>query len=67
MAQAIVKKLLHEPTVRLRSAAEAQDTSVLADAAGELFGLTPAEGLAPPVPPSEPELPPTSQDEDEDA
>ncbi len=39
MAQAIVKKLLHEPTVRLRAAAEAQETSVLADAAGELFGL----------------------------
>ena len=46
MAQAIVKKLLHEPTARLRTAAEAQASSVLADAAGELFGLAvPAESL----------------------
>jgi glutamyl-tRNA reductase len=47
MAQAIVNKLLHEPTVRLRAAAEAQETSVLADAAGELFGLV-APGRSPP-------------------
>ena len=55
MAQAIVKKLLHEPTVRLRAAAEAQEASVLADAAGELFGLaTTGESTAPaPLLPSE--------------
>jgi glutamyl-tRNA reductase len=43
MAHAIVNKLLHEPTAKLRAAAEAGQATVLADAAGELFGLTTAE------------------------
>jgi glutamyl-tRNA reductase len=40
MAQAIVKKLLHEPTARLREAAERGGASPLAQVAAELFGLT---------------------------
>lgn len=39
MAQAIVNKLLHEPTAKLRAAAEAGEATVLADAAEELFAL----------------------------
>ena len=39
MAQAIVKKLLHEPTARLREAAERGGASTLAEVAAELFGL----------------------------
>ncbi len=40
MAQAIVKKLLHEPTSRLRQAAERGGASPLAEVAADLFGLT---------------------------
>jgi glutamyl-tRNA reductase len=39
MAQAIVNKLLHEPTARLREAAERGGASTLAEVAAELFGL----------------------------
>jgi glutamyl-tRNA reductase len=39
MAQAIVNKLLHEPTARLREAAERGGASSLAEIAAELFGL----------------------------
>jgi glutamyl-tRNA reductase len=39
MAQAIVKKLLHGPTARLREAAERGGSSPLAQVAAELFGL----------------------------
>ncbi|HLT30638.1 MAG TPA: glutamyl-tRNA reductase [Myxococcaceae bacterium] len=43
MAVAIVNKLLHEPTVRLRAAADNETHHHLVDAASELFGLeTPA-------------------------
>lgn len=41
MGIAIVNKLLHEPTAKLRAAAEAGEASVLAEAAEELFGLDP--------------------------
>jgi glutamyl-tRNA reductase len=53
MAQAIVNKLLHEPTVRLREAAESGGASSLAQVAAELFGLPngspPTEGRSEPV------------------
>jgi glutamyl-tRNA reductase len=39
MATAIVNKLLHEPTSRLRELGADQSASRLADAAAELFGL----------------------------
>jgi glutamyl-tRNA reductase len=55
MAQAIVNKLLHEPTARLRAAAEARDESPLADAASELFalgGLEETNAWTPPPTPS---------------
>jgi glutamyl-tRNA reductase len=48
MANAIVNKLLHEPTAKLRAAAEAGEASVLADATGELFGLAGPEAVAQP-------------------
>ncbi len=67
MAQAIVNKLLHLPTVKLKAAA-ATGESALAGAAAELFGLdqpsgsgrrdTPPNGAAAPAAP-----PPTEEDE----
>ncbi len=39
MGLAIVNKILHQPTMRLRAVGEAQATERLADAAAELFGL----------------------------
>ena len=39
MAQAIVNKILHEPTARLRAAAEAGSAASLAEAVEELFGF----------------------------
>ncbi len=39
MAQAIVNKILHEPTTRLRAAAEAGRAAALAEAVEQLFGL----------------------------
>ncbi len=45
MAQAIINKLLHEPTARLRQLGPEEDASRLADAAAQLFGLD--SGTAP--------------------
>src|SRR5690606_34378877 len=39
MAVAIINKVLHQPTMRLRAAAGGQDANHLIDAAAELFGL----------------------------
>ena len=39
MAQAIINKLLHEPTARLRELRPDEDANRLADAAAQLFGL----------------------------
>lgn len=52
MAMAIINKLLHEPTARLRELAADEDRHRLAGAAAELFGLDPgapsgAEGTGP--------------------
>ena len=41
MARALINKILHEPTQRIRAAAEADDGRLL-EAAMELFGLSPA-------------------------
>jgi glutamyl-tRNA reductase len=49
MAQAIVNKLLHEPTTRLREAAERGGASPLAEVAADLFGLGGVAGEAEPV------------------
>ena len=47
MAQAIVNKLLHGPTARLRTEAAGDDgAATLPEAAAELFGLEP--GATPP-------------------
>ncbi|MGA9526307.1 MAG: glutamyl-tRNA reductase [Myxococcaceae bacterium] len=43
MGMAIVNKLLHAPTMRLRNVAQQEDGVRLADAAAELFGLTESE------------------------
>ncbi len=43
MGMAIVNKLLHAPTMRLRTLGEADDGIRLADAAAELFGLSEQE------------------------
>jgi glutamyl-tRNA reductase len=40
LSRTLVKKLLHEPTVRLRERAGTGDADEVADAARELFGLT---------------------------
>lgn len=40
LSRTLVKKLLHEPTVRLRERAGAGDSDEVADAVRELFGLT---------------------------
>ncbi len=50
MARAIVNKLLHEPTTRLRRAAESGAEGELADVVALLFGL-PGEKLDSPEPP----------------
>jgi glutamyl-tRNA reductase len=39
MARAIINKLLHEPTARLRAVGTAQEDALLAHATAELFGL----------------------------
>lgn len=39
LSRALVKKLMHEPTVRLREAAAAGDADVLAEVVRELYGL----------------------------
>jgi glutamyl-tRNA reductase len=64
MANAIVNKLLHEPTARLRDAAEQGGASPLAEVAAELFGLSngaPSSGH-----PARPEPPPDPLDSDEE-
>ncbi len=43
MGMAIVNKLLHAPTMRLRNVTQQEDGVRLADAAAELFGLTESE------------------------
>ena len=48
MALAIINKLLHEPTARLREQGGDPGPSRLADAAAELFGLQPGGGQAAP-------------------
>ena len=48
MALAIINKLLHEPTARLRELGSDPGPSRLADAAAELFGLQPGGGQAAP-------------------
>lgn len=48
MGRAIVNKLLHEPTSRLRAVGATDEGNVLAGAAAELFGLT-DEPVNPPV------------------
>ncbi len=48
MALAIINKLLHEPTARLRELGSDAGPSRLADAAAELFGLQPGSGQAAP-------------------
>jgi glutamyl-tRNA reductase len=55
MAIAIINKLLHEPTSRLRELGSDQSASRLADAAAELFGL---ESRSPNLP-DKPAAPPT--------
>jgi glutamyl-tRNA reductase len=42
MARAIVNKLLHEPTVRLRAGASGEESPLLSEFAARLFGLTEA-------------------------
>jgi glutamyl-tRNA reductase len=42
MTSAIVNKVLHQPTVKLRSVAPGESANPLADAVAELFGLDPA-------------------------
>jgi glutamyl-tRNA reductase len=62
MARAIVNKLLHEPTARLREAGEAgpEQAARLGQAAAELFGL----GSTPPAAEAEPEpAAPVNEDE----
>jgi glutamyl-tRNA reductase len=49
MGRAIVNKLLHEPTSRLRAVGATDEGNVLAGAAAELFGLT-DEPVNPPTP-----------------
>lgn len=49
MAQAIVNKLLHEPTARLRAVPQ-DGVNRLAGAAAELFGLEPGEAASSPAP-----------------
>jgi glutamyl-tRNA reductase len=51
MARAIVTRLLHEPTVRLKRAADKEDSYVHVQALRELFGLEP-EALEAPYPPA---------------
>ncbi|RJS26977.1 glutamyl-tRNA reductase [Corallococcus sp. H22C18031201] len=48
MGRAIVNKLLHEPTARLRAVGPEGDGNRLAGAAAELFGLTEESGAAVP-------------------
>ncbi len=48
MALAIINKLLHEPTARLRELGSDPSPSRLADAAAELFGLQPGGGQVAP-------------------
>jgi len=48
MAQAIVNKLLHEPTARLRAVPQ-DGVNRLAGAAAELFGLEAGEAVSPPA------------------
>ncbi len=48
MARAIVNKLLHQPTTRLRRAAELGVEGELADAVARLFGLEEGDGAAEP-------------------
>jgi glutamyl-tRNA reductase len=57
MAQAIVNKLLHGPTARLKEAATSGDGS-LAGAAAELFGIDGEESRAPSTPPADAAAPP---------
>jgi glutamyl-tRNA reductase len=57
MAQAIVNKVLHEPTARLRDAAERGGASPLAEVAADLFGL--ADATTVPNPLEDPEGDPT--------
>lgn len=45
MARALVNRILHEPTLRLKGTAGNEDAYVLVEAARELFGLAPALGL----------------------
>lgn len=68
MLGAAVKKLTHEPTVRLKSAATEGNASALVDALQHLFGLDPAASppTAPtacsPAPPATPQTPTVSSD-----
>jgi len=67
MARALVNKLLHEPTLRIRAAAD-QDDGRLLEAACELFGLStgapagnnvaPIDGVAAPIAPAGVEVKP---------
>jgi glutamyl-tRNA reductase len=50
MALAIINKLLHQPTAKLREASLEEGVSRLAGAAAELFGLE--ETSSPPDPPT---------------
>ncbi|MCI0572841.1 MAG: glutamyl-tRNA reductase [Myxococcaceae bacterium] len=45
MANAIVNKLLHQPTMKLRATGSASEPNRLADAAAELFGLDAADDV----------------------
>ena len=47
MARAIVNKLLHEPTAKLRAVGPEHEGNRLVGAAAELFGLESAPGAAP--------------------
>lgn len=45
MTSAIVNKVLHQPTVKLRAVAAEERANPLADAVAELFGLDPNSRL----------------------